>query len=108
MLAWLQTASGGWHWPSVLATVGWLFAGLIMVATVFVNWQDRQRASETERLNNQTVEVLQSRIRDSEERLTEANTRLAEAESRTSEINRLPDGRTRIGQMVSGDATVLE
>jgi hypothetical protein len=47
VLSIFETVSGEWHWPSLLAMIGWLIGSLVtgafIVATLYFNWLDREK-----------------------------------------------------------------
>jgi hypothetical protein len=45
MISLFQTASGSWHWPSILMAIGWLVTGLLMFATLYANRNDRVKSA---------------------------------------------------------------
>ena len=72
MLSIFQTASGSWHWPSIIMATGWILTGLCMIATLRVNRSDRIAAYEKEKSSAAELKSTQETLRDAQDKATAA------------------------------------
>lgn len=82
-----QTATGSWHWPSILTALG-LFAGFVvaagfMFANLAVNRRDRLAAYERDQKSAADAESLKTKIADEDEARRAALKSLDEARKKS-------------------------
>jgi hypothetical protein len=72
MLTIFQTASGSWHWPSIIMATGWILTGLCLVATLRFNRSDRIAAYEKEKSSAAELRSTQETLKDAQEKANAA------------------------------------
>jgi hypothetical protein len=63
MTSLFQTASGGWHWASVISAVIWLASSAGLVATLYVNCADRLTIQQKDTVSAQKLDEAKTETR---------------------------------------------
>lgn len=101
MTSLFQTASGSWHWPSIILAISWLVTGVFMVANLVVNRRDRMIAFAKEQVNARVISDTKTELKDARQDALKARTVAEELEKQQAPRSITTDQQARFVQFLA-------